>query len=51
VRAHLQPFLPSHPVVRTGLASTQRPVSAAPWGSASILPISYAYIALMGGRA
>jgi glycine dehydrogenase len=45
VAAHLVPFLPGHPVA--GLPGGG-PVSAAPWGSASILPISWAYIALMG---
>jgi glycine dehydrogenase len=52
VRAHLAPFLPSHPVVETALYGEQHlvgPVSAAPWGSPAILPISWAYIALMGG--
>jgi glycine dehydrogenase len=45
---HLAPFLPGHPVIRTGGAEAIGPVSAAPWGSASILTISWAYIALMG---
>ncbi len=45
VAAHLKPFLPGHPVVDLPGGG---PVSAAPWGSASILPISWAYIALMG---
>ena len=45
VRAHLEPFLPGHP--ETG--GREGPVSAAPWGSASILPISWAYILMMGG--
>ncbi|MCA9963600.1 MAG: aminomethyl-transferring glycine dehydrogenase [Anaerolineales bacterium] len=47
VQAHLAPFLPGHAVV-AGVGGTGA-VSAAPWGSASILPISYAYIAMMGG--
>ena len=55
VRAHLAPFLPDHPVVggvnpaagRNG--GTIGPISAAPWSSASILPISWAYIVMMGG--
>ena len=55
VRAHLAPYLPDHPVVagvnpaadRGGTIGT---VSAAPWGSAGILPISWAYIAMMGAR-
>ena len=51
VRAHLAPFLPSHPLVpECGPAGGGvGPISAAPWGSASILPISWTYIALMGG--
>ncbi|MCA8976850.1 MAG: aminomethyl-transferring glycine dehydrogenase [Planctomycetes bacterium] len=50
--AELAPFLPSHPVVACnnvdGGNKAIGPVSAAPWGSASILTISYAYIAMMG---
>jgi glycine dehydrogenase len=46
--AHLSPFLPGHPVVKTGGTQAIGPISAAPWGSASILVISYAYIAMMG---
>lgn len=54
VRAHLAPYLPDHPVVEgvnpladeTGTIGT---ISAAPYGSASILPISWTYIAMMGG--
>ncbi|MBI5758489.1 MAG: aminomethyl-transferring glycine dehydrogenase [Planctomycetales bacterium] len=49
VVAHLQPFLPSHPVVPTGGEQGIGAVSAAPWGSASILLISWAYIRMMGG--
>lgn len=45
VRAHLAPYLPGHPTGGTGAVG---PVSAAPFGSAGILPISWAYIALMG---
>jgi len=48
VAAHLAPFLPGHPVVRTGGAQATGAVSAAPYGSAGILPIPYAYIAMMG---
>ena len=48
VAAHLAPHLPTHPVVDLGIAQSCGTVSAAPWGSASILPISWAYIALMG---
>jgi glycine dehydrogenase len=50
VAAHLAPFLPGHPVVPTGGESAIGPVAAAPYGSPSILPISWAYIALMGER-
>jgi glycine dehydrogenase len=51
VGAHLQPFLPSHPVMPVpGLPAENDVVSSAPYGSASILPISWAYIALMGGE-
>jgi glycine dehydrogenase len=45
---HLTPFLPGHPVVKVGGDKAIGPVSAAPWGSASILIISWAYIALLG---
>ncbi|HEY9420762.1 MAG TPA: aminomethyl-transferring glycine dehydrogenase [Thermoanaerobaculia bacterium] len=48
VAEHLSPFLPGHPVIHTGGKEAIGPVSAAPWGSASILPISWSYIALMG---
>ncbi|TCP50830.1 glycine dehydrogenase (decarboxylating) alpha subunit /glycine dehydrogenase (decarboxylating) beta subunit [Tamaricihabitans halophyticus] len=49
VRAHLAPYLPNHPLQpdagpETGIG----PISAAPWGSASILPISWAYVRMMG---
>jgi glycine dehydrogenase len=52
-RAHLAPFLPNHPAAGSALADDLAatgpgPVSAAPWGSAGILPISYAYTKLMG---
>ena len=50
VARHLVPFLPGHPVVRLDGRGEVGAVSAAPWGSASILPISYAYIKLMGGE-
>ncbi len=51
VGAHLQAFLPSHPVSPVeGLAADNDVVSATPYGSASILPISWAYIALMGAE-
>ncbi|MEI8289206.1 MAG: aminomethyl-transferring glycine dehydrogenase [Verrucomicrobiota bacterium] len=55
VAKHLVPFLPGHPVFTARLEDVDHskqhigPVSAAPWGSASILPISWMYIAMMGG--
>ena len=49
VAQHLAPFLPGHPVIATGGTHAVGAVSAAPWGSASILPISMMYILLMGG--
>src|SRR5436309_16132984 len=48
VAAHLRPFLPDHPVVPLRQEQPCGTVSAAPWSSAWILPISWAYIALMG---
>jgi glycine dehydrogenase len=49
VGKHLQPFLPGHCVVSmNGAFEANQAVSAAPWGSAGILPISWAYIAMMG---
>ncbi len=48
--AHLKTFLPSHPVVPMGGSEGIGAVAAAPWGSPSILPISYAYIAMMGTK-
>ena len=50
VAAHLADFLPSHPVVATGGVDSIGPVAAAPWSSASILLISWAYLRLMGGQ-
>lgn len=49
VAKHLVPFLPGNPVVKIGSDQAIGAVSAAPWGSASICSISYAYIAMMGG--
>jgi glycine dehydrogenase len=46
---HLAPFLPNHPVIDIGHSKGVGPISAAPWGSASILPISWMYMAMMGG--
>ncbi|MFE1746372.1 aminomethyl-transferring glycine dehydrogenase [Coleofasciculus sp. H7-2] len=48
VMPHLVPFLPGHSVVPTGGEQGIGAVAAAPWGSASILPISWMYIAMMG---
>ncbi|WP_399094840.1 aminomethyl-transferring glycine dehydrogenase [Streptomyces sp. BBFR2] len=51
VRAHLAPYLPNHPLQPTaGPETGVGPISAAPWGSAGILPISWAYVRLMGGE-
>ena len=50
VAPQLVPFLPGHALVRTGGEQAIHAVSAAPYGSASILTISYAYIAMMGGE-
>jgi glycine dehydrogenase len=50
VNDKLKPFLPGHAVIKTGGENAITAVSAAPWGSASILVISYAYIAMMGGE-
>jgi glycine dehydrogenase len=50
VAKHLAPFLPGHALVPVGGKSAIPAVSAAPWGSASILLISYAYIRLLGAR-
>ncbi|GAA3859117.1 aminomethyl-transferring glycine dehydrogenase [Streptomyces sedi] len=48
VRAHLAPYLPGHPAQPAAGPEGSGPVSAAPWGSAGILPISWAYVRLMG---
>ena len=50
VTPHLADFLPGHPVVNLGGENPIGPVSAAPWGSASILVIPWMYIALMGAE-
>jgi len=50
VAAHLAAYLPGHPLRRTGGDRAIHAVSAAPWGSASILLISYAYIRLLGAE-
>ncbi len=49
VRGHLAPYLPNHPLQpAAGPETGVGPISAAPWGSASILPISWAYVRMMG---
>jgi len=48
VAKHLAPFLPSHAIIKTGGVKGTHAVSATPWGSASILLISYAYIKMLG---
>jgi glycine dehydrogenase len=50
VAAHLKPYLPNHPLVAEAGPPTGLAIAAAPWGSALILPISWAYIALMGAE-
>jgi hypothetical protein len=52
VAKHLAPFLPSHPTIPTGSPSGTaiEPVSAAPWGSSSIVPITWMYLHLMGAE-
>jgi glycine dehydrogenase len=50
VKAHLAPFLPAHPLADGAKPPAVGPVSAAPYGSASILTISYVYILMMGGE-
>merc|ERR1719353_737439 len=50
VAAHLKPFLPDHPVIKMGGETSFGPVAGAPWGSASILPISWMYCVMMGAQ-
>ncbi|NOY36499.1 MAG: aminomethyl-transferring glycine dehydrogenase [Chlorobi bacterium] len=50
VAKHIKEFLPGHPVVKTGGIHASTAVAAAPWGSASILVISHAYIKMMGSK-
>jgi len=51
VRAHLAPFLPNHPLLAdAGPDTSYGPVAAAPFGSAGVLPITWAFIAMMGGE-
>ncbi len=47
---HLAPYMPGHPVIMTGGEAGLGPISAAPWGSASILVISWMYIAMLGAE-
>src|SRR6266542_3398917 len=49
VAAHLAPYLPGHPLVKTGGERAIHGLAAAPWSSASILLISYGYIRMLGG--
>ena len=49
-KPHLASYLPTHPVVKVGGEKGIGPVSSAPWGSASILPIAWVYISMMGSR-
>jgi len=50
VAKHLAPFLPGHPIIKTGGEKGISAISASPWGSASILLISYAYLCLLGAK-
>ncbi len=50
VKDHLAPFLPAHPVIETGGEQAIGAIAAAPWGSPSILPISWMFIAMMGPK-
>jgi glycine dehydrogenase len=50
VAAHLAPFLPGHPIIKTGGTQAIHALAAAPWSSASILLISYAYIKMLGAE-
>ena len=57
VKSHLAPFLPTHPVIPTGAYPNFKSdeqscgtLASAPYGSALILPISYAYISMMGSK-
>lgn len=49
VASHLAKYLPGHPLIETGGSEGIHPVTSAPWGSASILSISWAYIKMLGG--
>ncbi|MEK6566049.1 MAG: glycine dehydrogenase (aminomethyl-transferring), partial [Bacteroidota bacterium] len=50
VAEHLAPYLPGHPLVKTGGSKAINAVSSSPWGSSSILLISYGYIRMLGSR-
>jgi len=50
VAAHLAEFLPTNPIIKTGGENAIKAVAAAPWGSASVLPITYGYIKMLGSK-
>jgi len=50
VKAHLAPFLPTNPIIKTGGEKANYSISAAPYGSALVLLISYAYIKMLGSQ-
>ena len=50
VAKHLKEFLPTHPQIKTGGKNGIKAVAAAPWGSASVLPITYGYIKMLGSK-
>lgn len=49
VAAHLAPYLPNHPIIKTGGSQSMGAVASAPYSSSSILPITWMYIRMMGG--
>lgn len=50
VKSHLASYLPNHPLIKMGGKDGVGPIAAAPWGSASILPISWMYVRMMGAE-
>jgi glycine dehydrogenase len=50
VAAHMKAFLPGHPVIKTGGTKAMGPVSGTPWACPSILPISWMYMKMLGGK-